>query len=120
MKRFCLVLSMFLMTFLSANATLKVTPTILELNANEARGDYLTASIDIQDANNEIIRFKIYPEYFKISQQGTMDVIENAEAEDYLIKNVKFVPNEFTLENGKTQKARLTVSNLSSMPDGES
>ncbi len=120
MKKLCLTLFTFLMTFLSANAAIKVTPTILELNANDARGDYLTASIDIQGGSNELIRFKIYPEYFKISQQGTMDIIENSQEADYLIKNVRFVPNEFTLENGRTQKVRLTVSDLKSMPDGES
>lgn len=120
MKKLCLTLLTFLMTFLSANAAIKVTPTILELNANDARGDYLTASIDIQGGSNELIRFKIYPEYFKISQQGTMDIIENSQEADYLIKNVRFVPNEFTLQNGRTQKVRLTVSDLKSMPDGES
>lgn len=120
MKKFCLILLTFLMTFLNANAAIKVTPTILELNANDARGDYLTASIDIQGGSNELIRFKIYPEYFKISQQGTMDIIENSQEADYLIKNVRFVPNEFTLQNGRTQKVRLTVSDLKSMPDGES
>lgn len=120
MKKLCLTLLTFLMTFLSANAAIKVTPTILELNANEARGDYLTASIDIQGGSNELIRFKIYPEYFKISQQGTMDIIENSQESDYLIKNVRFVPNEFTLQNGRTQKVRLTVTDIKSMPDGES
>lgn len=120
MKKFCLTLLTLLTTFLSANAAIKVTPTILELNANDARGDYLTASIDIQGGSNELIRFKIYPEYFKISQQGTMDIIENAQESDYLIKNVRYVPNEFTLQNGRTQKVRLTVSDLKSMPDGES
>lgn len=120
MKKLCLTLLTLLMTFLSANAAIKVTPTILELNANDARGDYLTASIDIQGGSNELIRFKIYPEYFKISQQGTMDIIENSQEADYLSKNVRFVPNEFTLQNGRTQKVRLTVSDLKSMPDGES
>lgn len=120
MKQFCLIILTLLMTILNANAALKVTPTILELNANEARGDYLTASIDIQGGSNELIRFKIYPEYFEISEQGTMNIIENSQDEYYLLKNVRFVPNEFSLQNGKTQKVRLTIANLKSMPDGES
>lgn len=120
MKRLVITLLTVLFVFTNANAAIKVTPTILELNANEARGDYLTASIDIQGGSSETIRFKIYPEYFKISQQGTMDIIENSQDADYLIKNVRFVPNEFTLQNGKSQKVRLTVYNLKSMPDGES
>lgn len=120
MKKICLTLFAFLLTALSSNAAIKVTPTILELNANNARSDYLTASIDIQGGAEELIRFKIYPEYFKISQQGTMDIIENSQEADYLLKNARFVPNEFTLQNGKAQKVRLTISNLKSMPDGES
>ncbi len=109
-----------LLSVAKTNAAIKVTPTILELNANEAKGDYLTASIDIQGGNDEIIRFRIYPQYFRISKQGTMDVIEDSQEIDYLIKNTRFTPNEFTIDKGKSQKVRLTVSNLKSMPEGES
>ncbi len=110
-------------TFLcqDTEAALKVTPTLLELNANETRGNYLTASFDVQGDANETIRFKIYPSYFKISPQGTMDIIEeNSSATDNLIKNVRFVPNEFTLQNGNKQKVRLTITDLKNLPDGES
>ena len=110
-------------TFLcqDTEAALKVTPTLLELNANETRGNYLTASFDVQGDANETIRFKIYPSYFKISPQGTMDIIEeNSSEADNLIKNVRFVPNEFTLQNGNKQKVRLTITDLKNLPDGES
>ena len=104
-----------------ADAALKVTPTLLELNANETRGNYLTASFDVQGDANETIRFKIYPSYFKISPQGTMEVIDEKTSEaDNLIKNVRFVPNEFTLQNGNKQKVRLTITGLKNIPDGES
>ena len=122
MKKFLVLL---LLTFIilgqKANAALKVTPTLIELNANEIRGNYLTASFDVQVDVNETIRFKIYPAYFKISPQGTMDIIEeNISAADNLIKNVRFVPNEFTLQNGNKQKVRLTITDLKNLPDGES
>ena len=122
MKKFLVLL---LLTFIileqKANAALKVTPTIIELNANETRGNYLTSSFDVQGDVNETIRFKIYPAYFKISPQGTMDIIEeNISATDNLIKNVRFVPNEFTLQNGNKQKVRLTITDLKNLPDGES
>lgn len=103
-----------------ANAAIKVTPTLLELNANDARGNYLTTSFDIQGGKNETIRFKVYPEYFKITQNGTMENFETSEETDSLIKHVRFVPNEFTLQNGRTQKVRLTVANLKQLQDGES
>ncbi len=50
-----------------------------------------------------------------------MDIIEeNISATDNLIKNVRFVPNEFTLQNGNKQKVRLTITDLKNLPDGES
>lgn len=120
-KFFVLLILTFMILSQKANAALKVTPTLLELNANETRGNYLTASFDVQGDVNETIRFKIYPAYFKISPQGTMDIIEEKTLEaDNLIKNVRFVPNEFTLQNGNKQKVRLTITDLKNLPDGES
>lgn len=117
----CLLCLISIINISKAQAALKVTPTLLELNANETRGNYLTASFDVQGDNNEIIRFKIYPSYFKISPQGTMEIIEESTSEsDNLIKNVRFVPNEFTLQNGNKQKVRLTITDLKNIPDGES
>lgn len=122
MKKILLLLVLITMFFSQrAESALKVTPTLLELNANETRGNYLTASFDVQGDANETIRFKIYPSYFKISPQGTMDIIEeNTSESDNLIKNVRFVPNEFTLQNGNKQKVRLTITDLKNLPDGES
>ncbi len=99
---------------------IKITPTILELDTTSARGNYLTSSFSVQGGENETIRFKVYPEYFKISQTGTMEILEQAEASDNLIKNARFVPNEFTLQNGNIQKVRLTIADVNSLPDGES
>lgn len=122
MKRVFYILSVLILTgiFSVSDAAIKVTPTILELNTNNARTNYLTASFDIQGDKNETIRFKVYPEYFKISDTGTMDIYENSDETDCLIKNARFVPNEFTLQNGKSQKVRLTIADLKSLPDGES
>lgn len=122
MKKFLVLLLLTFIIFAQkANAALKVTPTLLELNANETRGNYLTSSFDVQGDVNETIRFKIYPAYFKISPKGTMDIIEeNTSEADNLIKNVRFVPNEFTLQNGNKQKVRLTITDLKNLPDGES
>lgn len=116
---FCLLMSFIILP--KAQAALKVTPTLLELNANTTKGNYLTASFDVQGDKDEIIRFKIYPSYFKISPQGTMEILEgDTTASDNLIKNVRFVPNEFTLQNGNKQKVRLTITNIKNIPDGES
>ena len=122
MNKILVLLLLILVLFLQkADAVLKVTPTLLELNANQTRANYLTASFDVQGDDNETIRFKIYPSYFKISPQGTMDIIEeNSSEKDNLMENVRFVPNEFTLQNGNKQKVRLTITDLNNLPDGES
>lgn len=119
-KNLACALLVFLASFAQAQAALKVTPTVIELNANQTKGNYLTTAFDVQGDKDETIRFKIYPSYFKISSQGTMEVVENSAEADNLTKNVRFVPNEFTLQNGNTQKIRLTVANLKNIPDGES
>ena len=74
----------------------------------------------VQGGEDETIRFKVYPEYFKITSKGAMDMLEKMPAEDSLINNIKFVPSEFTLQNGRIQKVRVTVSDFDKLPDGES
>ncbi len=49
MNKILVLLLLLLVLFLQkADAALKVTPTLLELNANDTRGNYLTASFDVQ------------------------------------------------------------------------
>ena len=62
----------------------------------------------------------IYPSFFKITKNGSMDIIENSNDTNNLMKNVRFVPNEFTLKNGNKQKVRLTITDLKNIPEGES
>ena len=47
MKKYFILLAMLLIT-LPCYSAIKVSPTIIELDANKARGNYLTASFDIQ------------------------------------------------------------------------
>ncbi len=122
MKKFIyfLMTAAFTGMFSISYGAIKITPTILELDTTGVKGNYLTSSFSVQGGENETIRFKVYPEYFKISQAGTMDILEQTEAQDSLIKNARFVPNEFTLQNGNIQKVRLTIADVNSLPDGES
>ncbi|MFI3299911.1 MAG: hypothetical protein R3Y28_00675 [Candidatus Gastranaerophilales bacterium] len=120
MKKLLITTIMLMTTATTSYASLKVTPTVLELNANNARGNYITTSFDVQGGEDETIRFKVYPSYFEISNQGKMLELSQESSEHSLIKNARFMPNEFTLSNGKPQKVRLTVANLKSLPEGES
>lgn len=117
-----LFLLLLLFIVLPSHAAIKVSPTIIELDANKARGNYLTTSFDIQGSQDETIRFKVYPGYFNISKTGGMEIVDddNTAAKDSLINNIRFVPNEFTLTNGQKQRVRVTFNDISKLQDGES
>ena len=114
------ILLIFLLQVTPAFATVKVMPTLIELNANKSRGNYLTTSFSVQADKNETVRFKLYPEYFTITDEGKMDSKPVSENADNLIPHARFVPNEFTLKNGIPQIVRVTFTDLKSLPDGES
>ncbi len=118
-KRFLFLLFLLLLT-LPTRAAIKVSPTIIELDANKARGNYLTTSFDIQGGKDETIRFKIYPGFFNISQTGGMEIVEDDNIKNSLTSNIRFVPSEFTLSNGQKQKVRVTFNDISKLQDGES
>lgn len=120
MKKSLLLLFCIIFFSIKADAAIKVTPTVIEMDTKNARSNYVTSSFNVQGGEDEIIRLKIYPEYFKITSQGTMDMLEKTPAQDSLINNIKFVPSEFTLQNGRTQKVRLTITDFDKLPDGES
>lgn len=122
MRKLLLLLFM-LFTFPSmAHAELKITPTIIELNSENVRGNYITTSFEVSGGPEETIRFKVYPEFFNISEDGTMQVVDDPAkkaVKNSMLQCVRFVPNEFTLKNGEIQKVRVTISNIDKLPDGE-
>lgn len=119
-KNLMLILLFFLLQIEPACATVKVMPMLIELDANKSRGNYLTTSFSIQADKNETVRFKLYPEYFTITDEGKMDAQPDSNNADNLISHARFVPNEFTLTNGIPQVVRVTFTDLKSLPDGES
>lgn len=114
------VLGFMLLISLKADAALKVTPTVIELNANKARGNYITTSFDVRGGDNETIRFKVYPSYFEITEDGKMNELSASSSKNSLVSCARFIPNEFTLKNGTPQKVRVTITDLKNLPDGES
>ena len=93
---------------------------VLELDANNAKNGYITTSLTVQGDANETVRFKVYPEFFEITDEAKMNVIPKSNSAHSLIPHAVIVPNEFTLQKGQTQKIRLTFTNLKKLPDGES
>lgn len=102
-----------------AFASLGVTPTRVELNANKIKGNYITTAIEVRGDNKEAMRFKVFPGYFNITPKG--ELIELSDKTDTydLSKKIRFVPSEFTVQPGKTQKIRINILNAKQLPDGE-
>ena len=114
------ILGFMLLFALKANAAIKVTPTVIELNVNKAKGNYITTSFDVRGGDNETIRFKVYPSYFEINEEGKMNELPRSNSKKSLVNSARFIPNEFTLKNGAPQKVRVTITDLKNLPDGES
>lgn len=100
-------------------ASITVSPTKIELNANKIRNNYATTAIEVKGDATQPMRFKAYAGYFKITDQSSMNM--SAKSDEYDIsKKIRFVPSEFTIPPGKSQKVRVNVANIKNLPDGES
>ncbi len=115
-----IILLLLLVFQMRTHAAIKVSPMIVELDANSARGNYLTTSINVQGGDDETIRFKVYPGFFEINKEGRMEPIAKTDVANSLVHHARVTPNEFTLQKGQAQKVRLTFTDLKTLPDGES
>lgn len=103
-----------------AYASITVSPTKMEINANKVRNNYFTTSVEIKGDAQKAVRFKAYPGYFKISDTGEMIMLNSTGDPHDLTGRLRFVPSEFTVPPGKSQKVRVNIANVKSLPDGES
>lgn len=103
-----------------AYASVAVSPTRVEINANKIRNNYVTAAVEVRGEASRPVRFRAYPGYFTISDKGEMLIEESKGDIHDISKKVRFVPSEFTVPPGKSQKLRINVANIASLPDGES
>ena len=101
-------------------ASVSVAPTRLEINANKIRNNYATTAIEIRGDKSKATRYRVYSGYFKISDQSTVEIVDkNSDIYD-LSDKIRYVPSEFTIPPGKTQKLRVNIANIKNLPDGES
>ena len=116
-----LTTTLALMLSVPAFASVAVSPTRIEINANKIKSNYLTTAIEVKGDTKELMRFKAYPGYFTIDSKGEMVMIDDSKNNPHdLSKKVRFVPSEFTVAQGKSQKLRINIDNLNQLPDGES
>lgn len=103
-----------------AYASITVSPTKIELNANKVRNNYATVAIEVQGSDNKAVRYRAYTDYFEIDENAMMKHPNGANNPHNIAQKIRFVPSEFTVPPGKSQKVRVNVANIKSLPDGES
>lgn len=104
----------------SAYGAIKISPSYIELDANKTRKDYISESFAVAGGANETIRFKVSADYFEIDKSGIVNVIKDQGQKCSLVSRLNIYPKEFTVQNGKEQKVRFTLTNLKTLPEGES
>ena len=103
-----------------AYASITVSPTRLELNANKVKNNYATMAIDVRGVQDKAIRYRAYTDYFEINDKAEMINPDGKNNPHNIASKIRFVPSEFTVPAGKAQKVRVNVANLRTLPDGES
>ena len=120
MKKKVLGLLIALSVTVSAYASITVTPTKVELNANKIKNNYATRAIEVKGSPDKPMRYRAYTGYFKVKENSEV-VFADGEKDEYNIQSkVRFVPSEFTIPAGQAQKVRVNVANLKTLPEGES
>ncbi|MCQ2740017.1 MAG: hypothetical protein MJ237_07310 [bacterium] len=117
------ILALLTALFISipAYASITVSPTRIELNANKIRNNYATMAIEIRGDSQKATRYRGYTGYFKIGDNGQMIFADGDKTDPHNISDkVRFVPSEFTVPPGKSQKVRVNIANIKNIPDGES
>lgn len=103
-----------------AYASIAVAPTRVEIDANKIRSNYATTAIEIKGDKEKPMRFRVYPGYFTIDNNSKI-VVKAPKGEPADISGkIRFVPSEFTVPPGKSQKLRINIANIKGLPDGES
>ena len=104
----------------TAHAAIRISPSFIELDANKNKKDYITGSFSVTGGKDETIRFKVYPEFFEYDKNGKFLEVEDKGQPNSLMSHIKFFPSEFTCRNGSEQKVRFTLTDLKTLPTGDS
>ena len=105
---------------LPAYASITVSPTRIEINANKIKNNYATTAIEVRGEKDRAIRYKAYTGYFEIDDKAEMKILDGVNNPHNVASKIRFVPSEFTVPAGKAQKVRVNVANIKALPDGES
>lgn len=120
MKKKLLGLLILMGLSIPAYASIAVSPTKIELDANKMRTNYATCAVEVKGSASAPVRYRVYTNYFTISDNATMEVKPSTGDPHDISQKLRFVPSEFTVPPGKSQKLRINIANIKNLPDGES
>ena len=80
----------------------------------------MTTAIDVKGDTKTPMRFRVYTGYFKVNDKGELVMLEKTTEPQDMSKKLRYIPSEFTVAQGKSQKLRLNIPNLNTLVDGES
>lgn len=120
MKKRILSTILALMIAMPAFASLAVSPTKIDINATKIKTNYTTTAIEVRGDSKTPMRFRVSTGYFKVNEKGELVFFDKSDDPNDMSKRLKYIPSEFTVAQGKTQKLRLNIPNLNTLPDGES
>lgn len=120
MKKILFTIFCLIFTLNTTQAAIKISPSYVELNANKTKKDFITGSFSVSGGKDEVVRFKVYPKFFEHNTNGDFVELEDKGQKNSLMGKVKIYPTEFSCENGAEQKVRFTITDIKSLPNGES
>ena len=120
MKKKILGLLIALGISIPAFASIAVAPTRIEINANKVKTNYITTAIEVKGDSKEPVRVKAYSGFFTINEKGEFVAVDKSASVYNISKKIRFVPSEFTVAEGKSQKLRVNITGINQLPDGES
>ena len=94
MKKKILGTILGLMFMTQAFASIAVSPTRIEIDANKVKGNFVTTAIEVKGDKAKTMRFKVYPEYFEIDELAQVVMIEKSNDPHNIAKKIRFVPSE--------------------------
>jgi len=103
-----------------AYASITVSPTKIEINANKVRSNYATTAIEVKGLPDKPIRYRAYTGFFKITEGRDVILLDDKTDKYNISDKVRFVPSEFTIPPGRAQKVRVNITNIKNLPEGES
>jgi len=74
MKKILALLTTLFVLKSSAFASIAVSPTVIEIDANKIRNNYATCAVEVKGDAQQPMRFKAYAGYFTISKDSSLSI----------------------------------------------